>query len=659
MTNLEEPKSSLLTQKTSSSRRNSSTNGLLSSTSSYGSRLRSSTTTALLNLIHNGSETNFDATKPKKRFMSLYRLLVLELDIPGTNSTKGSSIADEESMTRAFEQLLDMIKVPLNLEKFMVFGLLVCFNSFLTFFTLVPLKIGVVISSAVADYAKSFFTDFSIMTHRLHFIKRDLMTLALIVVTMILLSSPILEISRLYHDIRGQAHIKLYVMFGVLEVADKLLSSTSQQIFTVMLGIPLGNFSIHNYLKLGVFSFFTLAFFALHSYVLIYQSVSLHVAANSYSNALLALLLSNQFAELKGSVFKKFEREGLFQLSMSDLTERFQLSIMLVVIALRNLSQLSSTELGLIPDSWKSMNKWLGAIFGPSVVVLGSEILVDWLKHCYVIKFNRIRPRVYNNFLYVLSCDFMEIFSLSSKAYTLHEISDYVIVTRRIGLPVISLTICFLRLCLSTLYSVFIPDSLSVANTIGTILLLSLSFLALLVTKLLLSLWLLKWARLIKSKHECYQAQLQKGEGSAKTNPFNETSSPIAAELTCITEKADHLSSSNGLEYSLDEAESPIRGDLVITCESPDRTISHILSAQADLDTSFFPGVPNTESSSINPNTRHHMYDFGESVPPTVEELRNTQFLKNRNYAGTSRKNGTSDSLDKVHRYEMSSKRIW
>lgn len=39
-----------------------------------------------------------------------------------------------------------------------------------------------------------------------------------------------------------------------------------------------------------------------HSLVLFYQLVTLNVAINSYSNALLTLLLSNQFVEIKGAV---------------------------------------------------------------------------------------------------------------------------------------------------------------------------------------------------------------------------------------------------------------------------------------------------------------------------------------------------------------------
>lgn len=54
-----------------------------------------------------------------------------------------------------------------------------------------------------------------------------------------------------------------------------------------------------------------------HTLVLFFQMVTLNVAVNSYSNALLTLLISNQFVEIKGSVFKKFEKENLFQLSCS------------------------------------------------------------------------------------------------------------------------------------------------------------------------------------------------------------------------------------------------------------------------------------------------------------------------------------------------------
>jgi hypothetical protein len=56
-----------------------------------------------------------------------------------------------------------------------------------------------------------------------------------------------------------------------------------------------------------------------HTLVLFYQLVTLNVAINSYSNALLTLLMSNQFVEIKGAVFKKFEKENLFQMSCAGV----------------------------------------------------------------------------------------------------------------------------------------------------------------------------------------------------------------------------------------------------------------------------------------------------------------------------------------------------
>ena len=52
-----------------------------------------------------------------------------------------------------------------------------------------------------------------------------------------------------------------------------------------------------------------------HALIMVYQLISLNVAVNSYDHALLTLLVSNQFVEIKGSVFKKFEKDNLFQIT--------------------------------------------------------------------------------------------------------------------------------------------------------------------------------------------------------------------------------------------------------------------------------------------------------------------------------------------------------
>ena len=54
-----------------------------------------------------------------------------------------------------------------------------------------------------------------------------------------------------------------------------------------------------------------------HSVLLLFQAVTLNVAINSHNKALLTIMVSNNFVEIKGSVFKKFETKNLFQMSCS------------------------------------------------------------------------------------------------------------------------------------------------------------------------------------------------------------------------------------------------------------------------------------------------------------------------------------------------------
>lgn len=645
---------------------------------SLSGRLRSSTTLSYLNFIAHGTPKN---AGKNNGFFSLYRLLMLELNL--ASETRRRPLANNnlrEEGDAALEQLHNMVKIPVVLENFLFFGLLVCVNSFLTVFTLVPLKIAILAYRALCDRFSGI--PWGVVAGRLAPVKRDIITVLLIVLSLFCLLAPNLDISRMYHDVRGQAHIKLYVMFGVLEVADKLLSSIGQDLLDVLYSIPIllaegdgrrGSFVL--------FYMLSLIYLCGHSYILIYQTVSMNVAANSYSNALLTLLLSNQFAELKGSVFKKFDREGLFQVCMADLSERFQLSLILSIIALRNLLQLNSNYLGLIPDSWKNWNMWIGAIFGPSVVVMGSEILVDWLKHCYISKFNRVKPRVYKNFIHVLSQDYLEVFNSSPNANLLHELTDYIRLTKRIGLPLLASIVCYLRMTLPDLISVFVfPNSSFIYSAVATTVFILLAWLILICIRLILGLTLLKWAQKIKSDYHAYQNMLRSsGEidipvisRMGSTSPSAERSARARQSefhtISVSTSSLDIPVPSRGStpifnEYSFESEENSEDrlNDLPDVPETPEAAVrpTSPTSPRSPIDLSFLPGVPNTEPSSINPTTRSYLYDFGEKVPLTVEEKRNQQLLRNTEADPAASINDVDDDLGKVMRYEMSSKRIW
>lgn len=282
------------------------------------------------------------------------------------------------------------------------------------------------------------------------------------------------DASRMYHSIRGQAAIKLYVIYNMLEVFDRLFSALGQDVLECLFSKETLERDEHGRSKIlrPLWMFLlALVYNVVHAAALFYQVVTLNVAVNSYSNALLTLLMSNQFVEIKGTVFKKFEKENLFQLTCADVVERFQLWLMLLIIALRNIVEVGGLTISLnsafsglstptdtfspnatgipltsgfvIPKAFTLMPKWTGEVLGPFVIVLGSEALVDWCKHAYITKFNNVKPNIYGRFLDVLAKD-----------YYSHAFTDQNL-TKRLGLPVLPLSCLFIRACIQT-YHMFL-----------------------------------------------------------------------------------------------------------------------------------------------------------------------------------------------------------
>jgi hypothetical protein len=99
-----------------------------------------------------------------------------------------------------------------------------------------------------------------------------------------------------------------------------------------------------------------------------------------------------------------------------------------------------------VPAFFSSLTAYaptIGHVFGPFLVVLGSEMLVDWLKHAYINKFNNTRPTIYGRFLDVLAKDYY------SNAFGDQNL------TKRLGLPVIPLSCLFIRASVQT-YHMFL-----------------------------------------------------------------------------------------------------------------------------------------------------------------------------------------------------------
>ncbi|KAG0035228.1 hypothetical protein BGZ81_011272 [Podila clonocystis] len=368
------------------------------------------------------------------------------------------------------ERVANFLSVPIAFEKMLVFGYFVCLDSFLYNFTILPARF-VLATIALFRYifSRTWFSKSSERIRLKSSQKCDLIKVTLVVVACTILQS--VDASRTYHFIRGQNAMKLYAIFNCLEIFDRLCCSFGQDILDSLFSkSTLGSNPSTTSRHARPLTFVVLAvlYILAHTMVLFFQMVTLNVAVNSYSNALLTLLISNQFVEIKGSVFKKFEKENLFQLSCSDIVERFQLSVFVTIITIRNLVELSAappSPFSVYPQSFVPLFSSMTAmarLLTPCFLVLGCETLVDWLKHAFITKFNQIRPSVYGRFVDILSRDLV-VGSPARLAGNKHQqmfVDQSPMVSRRIGLaalPLACLVICVtiqtLQMVLSTLPS--------------------------------------------------------------------------------------------------------------------------------------------------------------------------------------------------------------
>ena len=243
--------------------------------------------------------------------------------------------------------------------------------------------------------------------------------------------------------------------------------------------------------------------------------------------------------------------------------------------------------------------------------------------------------------------DFLEVFQPKVN----REFTDYIVLTRRIGLPLLASVVCFLRMTLPDLTRVFtFPVTVSnskVLAVLASVCLIATTFLTLLLIRVILGLVIFKMANYYVVRHKKYQDQIIKS--IANTTSTTSTATAVASpqpksKLTMKLESVAASSSRNSFPNIRTPSPTP----------GPEDDFS---SPCSSIHTSFLRGSPNTEPSTINPKTRAHLYDADEKIPPTIEERRNKQLMKGP-FNKLEQDNG-DEGLSKVMRYKMASKKIW
>lgn len=183
--------------------------------------------------------------------------------------------------------------------------------------------------------------------------------------------------------------LKLYVLIAIVEVFDRLMCSLGQDCLDSMY---CNTTRRPRSLRMLISVLVVLVYVGFHTLILFVHVATLNVAMNSADHALLTLLISGNFAEIKSTVFKKYNKANLFKITASDVCERFKLALFLGLVLLLNQSQ------GMTWSQVLDYAKMCG-------IVWFTEMLADWIKHSFITKFNFIPSQVYGEYALLLAGD--------------------------------------------------------------------------------------------------------------------------------------------------------------------------------------------------------------------------------------------------------------
>jgi len=329
----------------------------------------------------------------------------------------------QESTPDVDVQMEEFIKVPGRVEILMLFGSLICVDSFLYMITILPVRFVWSLLLLILNIVGRRWQHSSPFSfHRRHWYQIIQVTILYTIYRYVLWS---ISLGKLYHWIRGQTMLKLYFLVAMVEIFDRMLSSLGQDCLESMYWNTVHRpRSSRMVISVGVVGLYA----AVHSLLLFVHVVTLHVAMNSTDQVLLSLLISGNFAEIKSTVFKKYNKAALFKIAASDICERFKLALFLSLILFLNVCQ-----------GVEDMEQYL-EYARVWMVVAGAEMLADWIKHAFITKFNFLPAGVYPEYALLLAGD---VTGIGHEGVNLDHSHA---VVKRIGFAQIPLVCVFFRL---------------------------------------------------------------------------------------------------------------------------------------------------------------------------------------------------------------------
>ncbi|XP_030959795.1 protein POLLEN DEFECTIVE IN GUIDANCE 1 isoform X2 [Quercus lobata] len=288
-----------------------------------------------------------------------------------------TTIGNEVERERVYDTIF---RLPWRCELLIDVGFFVCLDSFLSLLTIMPTRIVMTLWRLLRTRQFKMWSAAELS---------DFGCFLIIACGVTLLQRT--DISLIYHMIRGQGTIKLYVVYNVLEIFDRLCQNFNGDVLQTLFNSTEGLASSPpENRRLWVWRFIfdeALAMGAsiVHSFILLAQAITLSTVIVAHNNALLALLVSNNFAEIKSNVFKRFSKDNIHGLVYFDSVERFHISAFMLFVLAQNILE--------------AEGPWFESFVSNALMVFICEMAIDIIKHSFIAKFNDIKPTVYSEFL--------------------------------------------------------------------------------------------------------------------------------------------------------------------------------------------------------------------------------------------------------------------
>ncbi|CAK0799762.1 unnamed protein product [Prorocentrum cordatum] len=157
----------------------------------------------------------------------------------------------------------------------------------------------------------------------------DLLRVSLLLLNVALVHV-LFDTSWVYHFIRGQSFLKLYVSFNMLEMFERWCRSVGVDLINLLMTSMRDPW----FRLLRTFAL-TLFCCLVHTTMHLLRVLLYHVAINTSSSAVLLIIVTNSAGEVKSTVFKRYKSDNLFPIITSDIVERFYLVLDIVCLLVR------------------------------------------------------------------------------------------------------------------------------------------------------------------------------------------------------------------------------------------------------------------------------------------------------------------------------------